>query len=128
MVVYLASITGIDTSLYEAAVIDGATKSQQVKYITLPSLKTIVIMMFILNVGRIFYSDFGLFYQITRGITGSLYNVASTIDTYVYTALLSSTPIGMTSAATFFQSIACCITILLANWIVKKIDSESAII
>jgi putative aldouronate transport system permease protein len=128
MVVYLASITGIDTSLYEAAVIDGATKSQQVKYITLPCLKTIVIMMFILNVGRIFYSDFGLFYQITRGITGSLYNVASTIDTYVYTALLSSTPIGMTAAATFFQSIACCITILLANWIVKKIDNESAII
>ena len=128
MVVYLASITGIDVSLYEAAVIDGSSKWQQVKYITLPSLKTIVIMMFILSVGRIFYSDFGLFYQTTRGITGSLYNVASTIDTYVYTALLSSTPIGMTAAATLFQSIACCITILLANWIVKKIDNESAII
>lgn len=127
-VVYLASITGIDGTLYEAAVIDGATKWQQVKYVTLPSIKTIVIMMFILNVGKIFYSDFGLFYQVTREIPSSLYNVASTIDTYVYKALQSTTPIGMTAAATFFQSVACCITILLANWIVKKIDDESAII
>jgi putative aldouronate transport system permease protein len=127
-VVYLASITGIDPSLYEAAVVDGATKWQQVKNITLPSLKPIVIMMFILNTGKIFYSDFGLFYQVTRGVPASLYNVSSTIDTYVYNALLSSTPIGMTSAATVFQSVACCITILLANWIVKKIDSDYAII
>jgi len=128
MVIYLASITGIDTTLYEAAVIDGATKWQQVKYITIPSIKTIVVMMFILNVGRIFYSDFGLFFQITRGIPGSLYNSVSTIDTFVYNALQSSTPIGMTAAATFFQSFACCLTILLANWIVSKIDNESAII
>lgn len=128
MVVYLASITGIDPSLYEAAVVDGATKWQQVRHITIPSLKPVVIMMFILNTGKIFYSDFGLFYQVTRGIPASLYNVASTIDTYVYNALLSSTPIGMTSAATVFQSVACCITILLANWIVKKVDEDYAII
>ncbi|MBE5967557.1 MAG: sugar ABC transporter permease [Lachnospiraceae bacterium] len=127
-VVYLASITGIDPSLYEAAVVDGATKWQQVKNITLPSLKPIVIMMFILNTGRIFYSDFGLFYQVTKGIPASLYNVSSTIDTYVYNALLSNTPIGMTSAATVFQSVACCITILIANWVVKKIDNDYAII
>ncbi len=128
MVIYLASITGIDTTLYEAAVIDGAAKWQQVKYITIPSIKTIVVMMFILNVGRIFYSDFGLFFQVTREIPSSLYNVASTIDTYVFKALQSSTPVGMTAAATFFQSVACCLTILLANWIVSKIDSDSAII
>ncbi len=128
MVVYLASITGIDTTLYEAAVIDGATKWQQVKYITIPGIKTVAVMMFILNVGKIFYSDFGLFYQVTREIPSSLYNVASTIDTYVFKALQSNTPIGMTAAATFFQSVACCITILLANWIVSKIDNESAII
>ena len=128
MVVYLASITGIDQTLYEAAVIDGSTKWQQVKFITLPSLKTIIVMMFILNVGRVFYSDFGLFYQIPRGNSGPLYNVTSTLDTYVFTALQQSTPVGMTAAATFFQSVSCCITILLANWIVKKIDQESAII
>lgn len=128
MVVYLASITGIDPSLYEAAVVDGASKWQQVKHITIPSLRPVVIMMFILNTGKIFYSDFGLFYQVTRGIPASLYNVASTIDTYVYNALLSSTPIGMTSAATVFQSVACCITILLANWLVRKVDEDYAII
>lgn len=128
MVVYLASITGIDGTLYEAASIDGASKWNQVKFITLPCIKPIVIMMFILNVGKIFYSDFGLFYQVTRGIPSPLYNVASTIDTYVYNSLQSSTPIGMTAAATFFQSFACCITILLANYIVKRIDRESAII
>ncbi len=128
MVVYLASITGIDNTLYEAAVIDGATIWQQVKYITIPGLKMVVVMMFILSVGKIFYSDFGLFYQITQQIPGSLFNVASTLDTYIFKALKSSTPIGMTSAISLVQAVACCITILLANWIVSKIDEESAII
>lgn len=82
MVVYLASITGIDSTLYEAATLDGATKWQQTKYVTLPALKPIIVMMFILNVGHIFYSDFGLFYQVTQGVPNSLYNVASTFDTY----------------------------------------------
>ncbi len=92
------------------------------------SLKNVIIMMFILNVGKIFYSDFGLFYQITQGAQGSIFNAVATIDTYVYNALQSSTPIGMTSAATFFQSVSCCITILLANALVKRIDKDSAII
>jgi putative aldouronate transport system permease protein len=128
MVVYLASITGIDVTLYEAAVIDGASKWQQVKYITLPCLKTIIVMMFILSVGRIFYSDFGLFYQIPRGITGSLYNAVISLDTYIFMSLQKSNPIGMTAAPTVFQSVACCITILAANWVVKKVDRDSAII
>lgn len=128
MVVYLAAISGIDSSLYEAAVIDGASISQQARYITLPSIKPMIIMMFILNVGRIFYSDFGLFYQVTRGIPNSLYTVSSTFDTYVYNALQGSTPIGKTAAVSVFQSFACMITILLANFIVSKIDEDSAII
>lgn len=128
MVVYLASITGIDKALYEAAVIDGANKKQQAKFITLPSLKPIIIMMFILNVGKIFYSDFGLFYQVTQRVPSSLYTTVSTFDTYIYNALQTNMPIGKVAAASFFQSIACCITILLANWIVKKFDEDSAII
>ena len=128
MGIYLASISGIDTTLYEAAVVDGANKRQQVWYITLPCLKSVIIMMFILNVGKVFYSDFGLFFQLSQGASGSIFNTTATIDTYVFNALKSSTPIGMTAAATFFQSVACCITILLANWIVKKIDEDSAII
>ncbi|PNT91574.1 ABC transporter permease [Clostridium thermosuccinogenes] len=128
MVVYLASITSIDTSLYEAATIDGANHWQQTRYITLPCMKPIMIMMFILSVGRIFYSDFGLFYQITRGVPNALYKVASTFDTYIYNSLQSNMPIGKTVAASFFQSVACCITILIANWIIRRIDKDSAII
>ena len=128
MVVYLASITGIDNSLYEAAMLDGASKWQQAKYITLPLLKTILIVMFIMNVGKIFYSDFGLFWQVTQGVPNSLHNVASTFDTFIYSALQGSTPIGRTAAASMFQSVCCCLTILLANFIVSKIDPESAII
>ncbi len=128
MVVYLASITGIDPSLYEAALLDGASKWQQAKYITLPLLKPIMVMMFILSVGRIFYSDFGLFYQLTQGIPNSLSNVASTFDTFVYMALQSNVSIGKTAAAGLFQSVCCCVTILVANFIVSKIDEDSAII
>ncbi len=127
MVVYMASISGIDNALYEAAVIDGASITQQARYITLPSIKPVILMLFILNVGKIFYSDFGLFYQVTRGIPLSLFPVASTFDTYVFNALKTA-PLGQTSAVTFMQSFACMITILLANFIVSKIDNESAII
>lgn len=127
-IVYLATISGIDTSLYEAAVIDGASKWDQVKYITLPGIKKVVIIMFLLSVGRIFYSDFGLFYQSTRGVPGSLFNVAATLDTYVYNALKSGSPMGMIASVSLLQSIACFITIMTANYIVKKIDKESSII
>ena len=101
---------------------------QQTKYITLPALKPIIVMMFILNVGHIFYSDFGLFYQVTQGVPNSLYNVASTFDTYVYQALQSNVTIGRTAAAGLFQAACCCATVLVANFIVSKIDEESAII
>lgn len=126
MVVYLATVTGIDRSLYEAAVIDGATIWQQVKNITLPLMKSVIIMMFIMAVGRIFYSDFGLFYQVPRQ-SSTLQNVVMTLDVYVYDMLKSSTT-GMASAAAFIQSVAGCITILLANAVIRKIDPDSAMI
>ena len=128
MVLYLASITGIDPSLYEAAVMDGATKSQQAKHITLPAIKPVFIMMLILDCGKIFNSDFGLFYQVTGQLPSSLYTTASTFDTYIYNAIQSTAPIGQTAAASFFQAICSCGTILLANWIVSKLDNENRII
>ena len=129
MVLYLASITGIDQSLYEAAVMDGATKWQQTVHITLPSIKPVFIMMLILDCGKIFNSDFGLFYQVTGGIPASLYSTVSTFDTYIYKAMQTpGVPIGQTAAASFFQAICSCGTILLANWVVKKIDSENSLI
>ena len=126
MVVYLATITGIDRTLYEAAVIDGASIWQQMKYITLPLMKAVIIMMFIMSVGRIFSSDFGLFYQVPRD-SNSLYNVTATLDVFVYRQLKTAST-SMASAAAFVQSVAGCVMILIGNGIVRKIDPESAMI
>ena len=126
--IYISTINGIDPSLYEAASLDGATKWQQIKNITLPFLNPTVITLTLMSVGRIFYSDFGLFYQVTQGVPNSLYNVASTFDTYVYQALQSNVTLGRTAAAGLFQAACCCATVLVANFIVSKIDEESAII
>ncbi|MCL2747681.1 MAG: ABC transporter permease subunit [Oscillospiraceae bacterium] len=126
MVVYLAAISGIDGTLYEAALIDGASKWQRIRFITLPMLKVTMIMMFLLSVGRIFYSDFGLFYQVPKG-SASLFEVTETLDVYIWRALGQTTNISMPSAAAFVQSAAGCLTILLSNWIVRKVDKDSAI-
>jgi putative aldouronate transport system permease protein len=126
MVIYLAAITSTDKTIYEAAIIDGATKWQQIWKITLPLIKNVVILMFILSAGRIFSSDFGLFYQIPRN-TGALYDVVTTIDVFVYQQLKSAT-IGMASASALVQSVACCVMILVVNQIVKKIDPDAAMI
>ena len=124
-VVYLASICGIDKSYYEAAMIDGATKWQQVKYITLPLLKPVIIIMFITAVGGMFRSDFGLFYQLPKD-SGSLYAVTNVIDTYVYRGLTTLGNIGMSSAAALYQSFVGLILILVTNGIVRKVDNENA--
>lgn len=128
MVVYMASISGIDGSLYEAAIIDGATKHQQTKYITLPLLKPIISIMFIMAVGRIFNSDFGLFYRTTRN-SNSLANVFTTIDVYVYNSLFNTPrPVyGYVSAAGFLQSVLGCLTLVVANTVVKRIDGDSSL-
>jgi len=128
MIIYLSSIAGIDGTMYEAAMIDGATKLQQVRYITLPSLKPVIVMMFILSIGRIFYTDFGLFYQLSGGASGSIFNTTATLDTFVFNSLRAGSPLGMTAAVTVAQSIACMLTILGANQIVKWVDRDSAII
>ncbi|MBE5773072.1 MAG: sugar ABC transporter permease [Clostridiales bacterium] len=126
MVVYMASITGIDQSLYESAVIDGATKWQQVKGITLPLLAPVISIMFIMNVGHIFSTDFGLFFQVTRD-SNSLINVTQTLDVYVYKALMQSNNYNYSSAASLLQSVLGCILLLITNKVVKKIDPNSGI-
>lgn len=127
MVVYLATITGIDDTYYEAAVIDGASKWQQTRYITLPMLRPIIAIMFIMSIGGIFRSDFGLFYQVPRN-SPSLYNAVTTLDVYIYNALGKSTNVGMASAAAFLQSVLGCCFLLVANGVVKKIDSDAGLI
>lgn len=126
MIIYLSSIVGISQDYYEAARIDGATKWKQITDITLPLLKPTVITMLILSVGRIFASDFGLFYQIPKN-SGALYNVTQTIDVYVYNALMKSSDFGMSSAASVYQSVVGFIMIIGANALIRKFSKENAL-
>jgi len=125
-VLYLSAITGIDATQYEAANIDGATKWQQVRYITLPNLKTMILILFIMNVGKIFNSDFGLFYQVPMA-SGLLTPATQVIDTYVYGAMIATGSVGMSTAAGLIQNVLGFICIMVANTIVKKIDDDSAL-
>jgi len=126
MVVYMASITGFDQSMYESAVIDGATIWQQIKGITLPLLRPILSIMFILNVGNIFTSEFGLFYHVTRD-SASLASATTTIDVYVYKALMEDKNYGYSSATSLLQNVIGCILIIITNLAVKKIDPNSGL-
>ena len=123
--IYISTINGIDPSLYEAASLDGATKWQQIKNITLPFLKPTVITLTLMSVGRIFYSDFGLFFQVPRD-SGLLYSTTNVIDTYVYRGLMKSGNVGMSAAAGFYQSIIGFIIVLTANAVVRKVSEENA--
>lgn len=125
-IVYMAGISGIDTSLYESASLDGATKLQQIFKITLPMLKPTIITMTLMSIGKMFYSDFGLFYQVTQN-SGALYNVTQTIDTYVYRGLMELNDVGMSSAAGFYQSVVGFILVIGANALVRKLDKENAL-
>lgn len=126
-IIYLATLMGFDRSFYESAQIDGATKWQQIKYITLPLLKPTIIMLTLMAIGRIFYSDFGLFYQVPMN-QGALYLTTNTIDTYVYRGLLQMGNISMSAAAGVYQSVVGFILVLAANLIVRRIDKDSALI
>ena len=124
-VLYLAVISGISNDYYEAAVLDGASKLQQARYITLPHLRTVMCITLIMSLGSIFRGDFGLFYSVTKD-NGRLYPVSDVIDTYIYRSLTTMSNAGMTAAAGFYQSVVGFITLITANWVVTKIDSDSA--
>lgn len=125
-IVYLSTILGFDREIYEASAIDGVSKWQQITKITLPLLRATIIMMVLLAVGRIFYSDFGLFYQVPQR-SGILLSVTQTIDTYVYRGLLERNDMPMATAAGVYQSIVGFILVMSANLIVRKIDPDSAL-
>lgn len=126
VIIYLSSLIGISAEYYEAAKIDGATKWQQIKSITLPLLKPTVITLLILSIGRIFASDFGLFYQIPKN-TGAIYSTTQTIDVYVYNALMNNSDYGMSSAASVFQSIVGFALVMVTNTIVRRTEKDSAL-
>ena len=123
-IIYMASIAGIDAELFEAARVDGATRWQQITRITIPLLKPTVVMLVLMSVSKIFNSDFGLFYQVPMN-SGALYSTTQTIDTYVYRALMQLSDIGMSSAASVFQSIVGFVLVLAANKIVARVDEDN---
>jgi putative aldouronate transport system permease protein len=125
-ILYLAAITGIDASQYEAASIDGATKWQQIKFVTIPHLKSMIIILFIMNVGKIFNADFGLFWNVPMN-SGPLFPATQVIDTYVYRALMATNNVGMSTAAGLLQNIVGFVCIMSANSLVRKFDEDSSL-
>lgn len=125
-IIYLASILGIDQEIFEAARIDGASKWQEIKQIILPLLKPTVITLTLMSIGRIFYSDFGLFYQVPMN-SGALMDITNTIDTYVYRGLITLGDVSMSSAAGVYQSLVGFALVMLANWFTRKYSRENAL-
>lgn len=125
-IIYYTGLLGIDSEYYEASYIDGANRFQQIYYISLPLLKPLIIMLVILAIGRIFYSDFGLFYNVTQD-SALLYPTTDVVDTYVYRALRSLGDIGMASAAGLYQSIVGFLLVLATNLVVKKLNPENSL-
>ncbi|WP_336782070.1 ABC transporter permease [Paenibacillus illinoisensis] len=125
-IVYLASIVGISQEYYESATLDGASKWRQVWSITLPLIKPTMVIMVLLSVGRIFNSDFGLFYQVPLN-SGALQTTTDVIDTYVYRGLMTFGDFGMSSAAGLYQSIVGFVLVLTTNAFVRRKDKDLAL-
>ena len=125
-ILYISTIMGIDPSLYEVAHLSGASKLQSIRYVTLPYLKPTIITMVLLNMGRIFNSDFGLFFQVPQN-SGMIMDVTQTIDTFVYRGLIVQPNIGMTAAASFLQSCIGFALVLAFNAITRKVSRDDAL-
>ena len=125
-IIYIATITGFDQQIYEAAVVDGANRLQKIFYITIPMLKQTMVVLTILALGNIFRGNFDMFYQVPMN-SPLLYPTTDVIDTYVYRSLTSMPDIGMTTAAGMFQSVVGCVMVVAVNLIVRRIDKDSAL-
>lgn len=125
-VTYIAAITGFDTSMYEAARVDGATRFQQIRHITLPLLKPTIVILTIMSVGNIFRGDFGMIYAMVRD-TAKLLPTTDVIDTFVYRALRQMNNLGMSTATSLFQSVVGCILVISVNALAKKLDPDTAL-
>jgi len=125
-IIYLSAIIGIDHNLHEAARIDGCGRVRVITQITLPLLKPTIFTLTMLQIGRIFYSDFGLFYQVPMN-SGPLYAVTNTIDTYVYRALMTLNNLAMASAASAYQAIVGFVLVLSVNLAVRLKNKENAL-
>lgn len=125
-VIYYATISGISPELYESAMIDGASKWQQIKTITLPMLRPTIFFMVVISLGQIFVGNFGLFWNVPQE-SGLLYPVTNVIDTYVYRSLNITGDIEMAAAASFYQSIVGFVIVMISNGIIRVVSKEDAI-
>lgn len=125
-IVYLATITGFDSSMYEAAAVDGASRWQCITKITLPMLKNTIIMLTIMSVGKIFNGDFGMIYAMI-GSNSVLYETTDVIDTYLFRQLLETPSMGQTAAVGLVQSVLGCLFVILCNKVANKWSPESAL-
>ncbi|WP_214628694.1 ABC transporter permease [Paenibacillus agaridevorans] len=123
-IIFMAAIVGIPNDYYESARIDGATRLQQIVYITIPSIRSVIVVLMLLGVGRIFFGDFGMIYGII-GDNSILYPTTDVIDTYSFRALRQLGNFGMSSAVVVYQSIMGLATILLFNRLARRIDPDS---
>ena len=127
-IIYIAAIAGIDAELYEAASIDGAGKLKQIIHITLPHLVPVMTILTILSMGKIVQGDFGLFYFATSQLgNGALKPVADVLDTYVYQTLMNTGDLGMSAAASLYQSVIGFILVLTTNLFVNKLNPDNAL-
>ncbi len=124
--IYYATLMSIDTSLIEAAQVDGANKRQVNRHIMLPGLAGIICIQVILKIGNIFRADFGLFYQIPRNV-GTLYSTTDVIDTYIFRAMREYGDMGISSATGLLQSVVGFALVMLTNYIVNKVDEDKAL-
>jgi ABC-type polysaccharide transport system, permease component len=125
-ILYYTALMGIDSSYFEVSAIDGATKLQQIRKISIPLVSPIIMLLVLLQIGRIFFSDFGLFYFIPKD-SGAIYSVTDVIDTYVFRSLKNNPDLGMTAAAGLYQTVVGFILVVAVNRITKKFNSDLAI-
>lgn len=123
-VVYFATIMGVDSEIIEASQIDGANGLQRIRYILLPALKPTFIILFLFSLGGIMRGNFGLFYNLIGANNTMLYKSTDIIETFVFRALMNNFNFSMGSAVSFYQSVFGFFLILMANWLVRKLEPE----
>ena len=123
-IIYLAALTGVDESLYEAAYLDGATKFQRLIYITLPSIKSVIVTMLILQISKMM--TIGLDAPLLLG-NNKVINVAEVISTYTYRLGIESAKYSESTAIGLFQSVINIIILFAADKFAKAIGEEGII-
>ena len=127
VIIYLATITGIDEEMLEAASLDGASRLQKIRYILIPNLIPTIIILTLLSIGRIFFGDFALIYAIVQEY-GALFPTTDVIDTYIYRALINGgQEYGMITAVGLCQAVLGFIVVAGSNWAVKRHDKDNSL-